>query len=283
MIISVGQLHSSVRLLDLTTTATFSTQDILVEASKVVVCPAEIVLNLSLRCGWLEADSNGYLSLTQRGKQILATSLYEERLREQLVDVISLQPTWGKLVMHGRRELNRNAPSDICQCFQEARMMEDDLDDARILWWDKMAGLVRGYRGAHSIAVGRRGEKLTFEYEMQRTNKKPLWQSLETNFSGYDVLSVVDASNPIPLSIEVKASENKMSAAKFHISANEWISALNARAHAFHLWILRDRVEFAVLSIDDIIPHIPLNQGNGLWEQVEIAYNLFVKKFNSLS
>ena len=47
--------------------------------------------------------------------------------------------------------------------------------------------------------VGRKGERLTLQYEELRTNVKPDWRSIETNLSGYDVLSQRSKTDNTPL------------------------------------------------------------------------------------
>lgn len=279
MIFSVGQLHSSIRMIEIASATPVNSNSILQEMGTVIVCPADSVLNLCLRCNWLEIATKGLLKITRRGEVLLAQTNYENRLREQLVDIISLRPTWASNIKHGRREFNRNVPADVSQCFREAGMMYEPLNDTIIAWWDRLSILVRGYRNEELLGIGRRGERLSMDYEKKRTGSQPYWQSIETNFSGYDILSSVSSADSTSLQIEVKASEIGMNSAVMHVTANEWRAAQSAMAFKFHLWLLKDNPRLAVLDINDVEPHIPDNRGDGKWSDVQIKYSTFSGKF----
>lgn len=101
-----------------------------------------------------------------------------------------------------------------------------------------MAGLVRGIKSSVLSQTGRTGERLSLAFEKDRTGKQPIWQSIESNLSGFDILSCLSDMDASPLQIEVKASENSWNYADFHLTANEWESATLARNYMFHLWVL---------------------------------------------
>jgi len=157
--------------------------------------------------------------------------------------------------------------------------MSGEITDAIVQWWDELGGLARGFRSAGAMAVGRKGERLTLAYETQRTGSEAIWQSIETSFSGYDVLSVVSDVDATPMQVEVKASELRLKDAFAHISANEWESAQSARAHQFHLWHVGSPPQLAVVDVGQMSGHIPSDQGDGRWESVRVPYRAFIGHF----
>ncbi len=90
------------------------------------------------------------------------------------------------------------------------------------------------------------------------------------------MLSVVSASDHRLLSIEVKAS-TVSGDGEFHLTANEWRRALEADAHLFHLWSLDrdDEPKLIVISTDKLASHVPINQGEGAWENASIPFSAF--------
>src|ERR1051326_1529190 len=161
MIVSVGQLYSSVRLLDLVAAAPMTAGKLREAGGKVLVVPIADALNLSTRCGWLEHDGGGALRNSSRGQSLRAMADYQEKLRQQLRDIVTtIQPAWSKKLIHGRREFSRYAPADVVQCFKEAGLLSAALSDLIVAWWDELGQLARGLRSAVLSAVGRRAERL---------------------------------------------------------------------------------------------------------------------------
>jgi hypothetical protein len=281
MIVSAGQLHSSARLIDIVAACPIAPSGLEKAGGLVLVCPISDVLNLSTRCGWLLVNDDGKLYPSSRGEEIRRLADYQERLRQQLRDIIAaLHPAWSKVLMHGRHEMARFAPPDICQCFREAGVMVTDPTDGIVTWWDELANLARGIRSAASLAVGRAGERLTLRFEHQRTARKPTWQSIESSYSGFDVLSSVSDTDHTPMQIEVKASELRLKEAFLYLTCHEWETALQAQAHAFHLWHIGQQSQLAVVKIDEMSSHVPSNQGKGAWQSVRIPYSAFLEFFN---
>ena len=105
---------------------------------------------------------------------------------------------------------------------------------------------------------------------------KPKWQAFETNFAGYDVLSVQNSGNPRHLKIEVKASVRRFREAFINVTEHEWITAQTAPAdYTFYVWILTEnettqKHSLFIIPASEIAPHIPSNQGNGVWKQAAI-------------
>jgi hypothetical protein len=144
-----------------------------------------------------------------------------------------------------------------------------------------MSELARGFRAADLLEVGRAGERLTLRHELRRTNVEPVWQCIESNFSGFDVLSRKDRQDSSPLRIEVKASARNINAADFALTRNEWTTASTAGSYVFHLWQVTGQAKprLAVLDVTDVQAHVPTDVGLGLWQQVRIPFAAFRTSF----
>ena len=108
----------------------------------------------------------------------------------------------------------------------------------------------------------------------------PKWVAIDNNEDGYDVLSVVSASDARQLSIEVKAS-TMGAAGTFHITQNEWERAQEVENHLFHLWAIKpgSSTALAVVTSTEMEVHIPVNSGSGSWELVEIPFSAYRAHF----
>lgn len=280
MILSVGHLHSAHRLIDIALATAMSPQQLLAGLRTVLVCPAEPVLNLSMRCGWLRVDADGCLRPTERGIIMHGATDFRIRMREQMRDIIVVTtPAWAKLIPRGRAELSHYVPADIEQCFVEAGLLDANPSREIVQWWDELASQARGLRSNALLDIGREGERRSLAYEHERTGTPPLWQAIESNLSGFDILSVVAPSNSAPLKIEVKASE-MVDEATVYISSNTWETATTSRYYVFHLWRLKPAPALAVLTVGDMKTHIPNNAGQGCWETVAIPFASFSERFD---
>jgi hypothetical protein len=198
-----------------------------------------------------------------------------------LVDFIEVeQPPWFQLVPYGRRETLLQAPPSIRQVFVEAGLAYGD-DQDTVRFWDALAARARGLRDGVLTEIGRRGERLTLQYERNRTGVEPKWIALESSSDGYDVLSRVSMFDTKRMTIEVKTSEQGTEFASFHLTRNEWVTALDSMAHRFHLWALAgSRCQIAVLTIEQVMAHVPDHKGSGVWETLSIPFSVFKEFFN---
>jgi hypothetical protein len=106
--------------------------------------------------------------------------------------------------------------------------------------------------------------------------------SIESNLTGYDLLSVVSRSNGSPLIVEVKASRGLGHSARFFMSRNEWETACKASNYSLHLWRLAPTPALAKVSVSILEPHIPINCGDGVWDSVQISMAAFESSFRSV-
>lgn len=240
--------------------------------------PSGRVVEVAQTLNWLRADEDGTAILTPAGAKILSLTEYEPRLRQALLDYIdAVRPPWIQNATFGRYRVLSFTGSEIAQIFVEAGLAHGTEDDV-VAFWDAIAASARGQKNDRLTAIGREGERLTIVHEKTRTNRTPKWISIDSNQDGYDVLSVTSPEDFSQFSIEVKATNIGL-AGSFHLTANEWDRALSFPNHAFHLWDMSRSVpSLAVLSPEDVKPHVPVNQGTGSWESVEIPFQTFAAK-----
>ena len=168
-------------------------------------------------------------------------------------------------------------PRSIAQLFQESNLSESLYGDV-IDWWDEIIDTIRAKKHSKSTKIGRQGEILTLVYEFKRLGIKPRWQSIESNYSGYDILSQVSRSNNSQLPIEVKTSTLPFKQAKFYLTKNEWNVLTENTASRVYLWSIYQEQGFAKLCIIDeknISNHVPCEKGNGKWTKISIPFRDF--------
>lgn len=275
MTFSVGVLYSSQTLLEVIDSGGLDTANFSASFTNIGVADAKIVLSTAQKCQWLRILEDGSISLTERGQALRSFSEAGACLREQLFDVLMAEPPpWSRKMIHGRFEALKAMPNDARQCFEDCGLTEGTADDI-VAWWDKATGSLRTERSRALHEIGRRAEKMSLQFERKRTGRDPIWQGLETAISGYDVLSVVDSGSEKRLKIEVKGSSMNKSEASFFVTRNEWNTASTSTAYYFHLWLIRGDPKLFVIPAQDILPHIPADQGSGKWSGAELYFRDF--------
>lgn len=240
------------------------------------------IISITQRLGWLLADENGIITVTPLGLRLISIAGYEPMLRQALLDYIDKEhPPWIQNATYGRSRVIRFAGSDLAQVIVEAGLASGSDDDV-VLFWDTLAALARGQKNAKLSEIGRQGERLSIEYERNRTGRDPKWVAIDNNNDGYDLLSIIEAQDLRHLSIEVKASTIGL-AGTLHLSRNEWDRSQEAENHAFHLWAINSSGDnlLAVLTPSEFKNHIPIDSGKGCWESVEIPFSEFHCYFNA--
>lgn len=276
MSFSVGILYSSVEFLKLLSQAPLSIDSFRDSFDRYIVASANEVLKVSQECSWILLNSQGYIHITDQGQKLLDSGDYQLILRRQIRDLIaSYQPTWSKRMRHGRAEVKGFLSDEVSQCFKEAGLF-GEWNDELIRWWDDLSQTSNARRSAELLEIGRTAERLSVEREAKRTGIPPKWQSLESNFSGYDVLSRISGGDATPLKIEVKGTTQKKKEAFLTLTRNEWNVADQSIYYIFHLWMLgNDSPELIEVDKEDIRNHLPINNGNGQWETVRIPFKSF--------
>jgi len=230
---------------------------------------------------WMSVNPEGVAVATPEGERVRLVEGYEQRLRQAILDYIdAAAPPWVQTASFGRKRLISFAGNQIGQVFLEAGLV-DGTDEAVVAFWDALAARARGQKDDRLNAIGREGERLSLEYERQRTGRPPKWVAIDNNDDGYDILSVVSADDLRKQSIEVKASTLGLRGS-FFLTRNEWERALESEQHAFHVWSLATRPPvLAVLEADEVYRHISIDQGAGEWKSVEVPLAAFKERFQA--
>lgn len=273
---SVGHIYSTHDFLKLLEESEISPESFKISFNKFRYSNPEKIIDLSFKCGWILIDKTGNIKLSNKGISIAKLD-YKEALLHQLCDMIHVyNPSWASVIPKGREETKHFLPTEVYQCFSEAGLF-GQFDDKLIQMWDNIALAYRNFNHKKLLYIGRKGEKLSFNYEKQRTNTNPIWQSLESNLSGFDILSVVSEKKNDKLRIEVKSTESKLDYARLYITQNEWETALSSRQYIFHLWLLNPSPKLYIIEKDIVEAHIPQNKNDGCWQNVMIPFKSLIE------
>lgn len=280
MSISPGLLNSCFQLLDILSRQKLAGEEVVRAWLDIGVTPTQQVLNACLAFRWLDLGEDGKLQLTGWGGAIREAESQRVKLRRAILNIIDTEePVWIQNAQHGRAQVAAYLDSKTRQVFIEAELL-NATDEETVKFWDSLASRARGLKDDRLLTIGRKGEVLSIDYESNRTKIVPRWIAVESNADGYDILSVVSATDPKHFSIEVKATTAGLNGL-FHISRNEWERAALTEHHAFHLWdISKSKTRIAVVSPAQIEPHIAANRGSGEWESVEIPFSAFADGFS---
>lgn len=246
---------------------------------KLGVVSAKRVTDCSILLGWIEVNDAGLLAPTLRGQAVSTMPRTEERLREALIDMVSaMDPPWVQNARFGRRRVLQYAPPEIAQICQEAGLAEASTPDV-VAFWDTLAAQARGLHDVRLNETGRTGERLTLRHEELRTGCTPKWVALDSNEDGYDILSSLNMENRTPVCIEVKASQLGLNGS-FFLTRHEWEAAESFLHYHVHLWDLSDAIpRLAVLSLEGVAQHLPIDHGCGRWDVACIPFHTFTDHF----
>lgn len=283
MIHSVGTLYAIQDLCDDLSARQIVASEFLT-MSRYSTSTAKDVVRTATDLGWIFTDEDGCLRRTPIGVAANSGTGRANRLRSQLESVVGqFRPPWAAVLINGRAEAARSLPPEVKQCFSEAQLLTTTDDDVVESWarlqehmWDERQRLLR--------EIGRRGERLTLDYEERRTGDNPKWTGFESRFAGYDVLSVISSSEPQHLKIEVKASTHRFRDAQFQITENEWKTAtVKPDQYYFHVWLINCENLLFVLRFTDIAAHVPANRGAGSWKNTAIPISAVTNASKAVS
>ena len=272
---SVGVLYSTQSLLEVVAKGGVDTANFAASFARLGVADGSLVLETAQTCRWLQISDVGAIELTERGKALRAIPSAEACLREQLYDVLlAAPPPWSRKLYQGRLETLSAMPDDTKQCFKDCGLT-DDTADHTVEWWDRAASTLRTGRARELNLTGRAAERLSLQYERDRTGHEPIWQGFETNRAGFDVLSVVAVGDQKRLKIEVKGSRMRKSEASFFVTRNEWNTATTSEHYEFHLWLVREAPKLFIVPASELAAHIPNDSGSGRWTGAELYFRDF--------
>lgn len=234
------------------------------------------VLSTGFYGGWVRVDESDCVSCTTDGCNLLSLASAQHRLRCQIERILEKEdPLWASSAVQGRQALASYAPPEAVQCFREAGLLDGE-DDEIVAWWDTMGSRFRAAREKVYVEIGRRGERLTFDLEKERTGRQPKWIALEYSNAGYDIISSISANDAHRLVIEVKTSVQPWNRADFYLSRAEWNTLIQEENPLVHLWsVCLDTPLHAAISISDLQQHIPSDRGDGVWHRCRVPFEAF--------
>ncbi len=244
-------------------------------------------LNLAIQCKWVVKNDVCFV-ITSYGERLIrwfsgmqvTTAMYRDILRNYIA---VCRPIWARRIPYGRNEAFRIMSEEEQVCFKKAGLMCSPVTREEVDWWDSIAELERQEIERWQDDIGRKGEELTIEYEKKRTKTNPIWESINSNLAGFDIISQVSDTDPRQLLIEVKSSTRGMEDAYFFISQNEWNFAsagCNQNRYFFYIWNLENKIQLAIVSYAEMARHIPVDSGLGEWDNVRIPFSAFEDAFN---
>lgn len=247
-------------------------------------------INLALQSKWIERVNSTDYVLTSYGAKLLGRfndmQISKEMYRDILLNYIRVcKPIWARRIPYGRYEAYRIMSDDEQACFKKAGLMCDPVTRVEVDWWDALAKQERADIERQKDDIGRNGEELTIRYEKKRTQSNPIWESVNSNLAGYDIISQVNSSDSSQILIEVKTSSKDMTKAAFFVTRNEWEFAsdsTNKMRYYFYLWILESTPKLAVVPSSEIENHIPIEMGQGKWNETIIPFSAFQSSFKSV-
>ena len=186
-------------------------------------------------------------------------------------------PPWTALLRRGRGALEVLDP-DTVACFDRAGAFAQIPDADVLRWWDELASQAYADRDLARCAIGREAERRSLVYERRRLQElpdapAPVWKALDNNLVGYDIQSWLEGPNALlPKLVEVKGSTRMPMT--FHVSRNEWETAVrNPLTYFFQVWHL-DTDQMVELSVCAVRAHMPLDQGRGQWQEALVELPL---------
>jgi hypothetical protein len=274
MSFSVGILYSAQEFTSYVSNNVVGVDEFKSAFKKFSLARPEDILDVAVKCNWIDFHPDGICRITQKGKTLLLAEA-DKILRLQICDLIDVdQPAWAAKIPNGRQEAIKFFPDEVHQCFKEAGLLQG-WDEDIIDWWDKLSIATRSHKSITNLLTGRRAEKLTIDHETKRLGIAPHWQSIESNFSGYDILSKSEKGSATNRMIEVKGSTLPKNQAFCFVTRHEWRTAELSKDYRFHLWCLRGAPYLIDVTMDQMKLHIPQDNGDGVWETTKIYFNCF--------
>jgi hypothetical protein len=186
------------------------------------------------------------------------------------------RPLWMSAFPSGRQKVRSLLSENELQCFELGELFSDTPSKEVVGWWDLHASMARNDADKKRLEQGRYAESLSMRYEKARIGNRvttlPIkWMALEDNSAGFDILSFAEAAGKGDFErkfIEVKSTFGAVS--DWYLTRNEWNTALShVDSYEFHLWKLPEE-ELTIFGVQEVLPHIPIESGYGLWELIKI-------------
>ena len=250
----------------------------------------DAALSFSRQCKWI-LEENEYFSLTEQGQDIVDSfngMLIDPLLWRKILDIYieNCKPAWAKRIPYGRKEAYLIMTSEEQRCFLEADLIDSTNSDI-IKWWDTIAERERIKKDSSLLDIGREGERITLLFEQQRTGIVPDWISVDSNLSGYDILSQNANNSNDRILIEVKSSYKPIEDAVCIVTRHEWETAQrnnNVNRYYFYIWKLSaSKNLLAIVDVMRMKQYIPVDSSDGKWQEVTIPFSAFEDLFSHIT
>jgi len=274
-------LSASLQLLRIAEPGNWKVSPLNEEFRRVESANANDIFEFAQFCSWISVSNQGHVQITERARTVLSLDSEQSRLREQLADAVcAINPPWARKITLGRFEARKAMPDTAERCFVDCNLFGDTKSDV-VQWWDFVGGRMRSNRASVMHKIGRIAELSTLNFEESRVDKTPVWQSIESSVSGYDVLSIADKHDLNLLKVEVKGSTMRLSEAVFSLTRNEWTTATHSDQYHFYLWLLHEQQpKLYVVPHLSVEPFVPSDQRTGRWQIAQMYFRDF-KKFEA--
>ena len=189
---------------------------------------------------------------------------------------------WLDYAYLGReKSINAISNSDDKACLQNLLLL-GNLDKNGEQWWQDLSIFSRSISNDAKQETGREGEDIVYRYERDRLGENADIKKMfiEDNAAGYDLLSFTNSDLKQRLHIEVKTS--KSSSGKAFITKNELNKAKIYQEYYRFYFADLDKSKLAIVSYDQIKPHISKDQGSGKTETLSLPLNLFSDLYQPL-
>lgn len=222
----------------------------------------------------LDLEAAEYLhTIVEKGCSLDNPSFYQTCIK---AIVIKHQPVWIRVMRQGRKRFMRGLVADDVDVFTAAGLMLDPPLLSVVSWWDEVVGHAKLKFEIEKMEQARLAEKLSIDSEIARLKDLgldllPDWIGLDDNFAGYDVLSYdLVGDELVPIMIEVKSTT--ASPLRFYLTRNEWNQAKKiGESYIFHVWdMAKSPPILHVRTLAQVAPHIPDDNNDGKWSNVEI-------------
>lgn len=225
--------------------------------------------------------SNSNVEIAKKLHHLLPASLTfadpAQDMRAALALLIEQErPWWRKMFPSGRSLVSTSLTDDERQAFADAELFQSPPTKPVMSWWYQIQAQVRAEQDVVLSDRGGEAELWTLDYERERLQSlgitlEPELKGFENNALGYDVKSYdLGSSSPIARLIEVKSSTAHPP--RIVLPRREWDAARDyGAAYRFYLW-WGAVPKLAIFTTPQMATHIPQDQGEGEWQEVEITF-----------
>ena len=195
------------------------------------------------------------------------------------------RPPWYIRFRKGRNSLIELKETNkvIFQSLCELGLFDEPLSEESARFISEIRALIYSNQvdQREKIETGIFGEKLSMQYELNKTGNLPIRESLNNEYAGYDLISFY-SDNQIKR-IEVKASKFS----KAFITWNEWKTALNSIKNGidyeFHFWQQKDELwKLAILKPQDLSFMGDSHNDGHHWDKYIILFDAFKNSFKEV-